>query len=270
MKLAIQEHMLPGATVLERVKAAHKLGFEGVEFAADGLTERVEEIVAALIGVGEVQASAVYAGKTRLLHPDYAERDRAVSYLRQAMADSLDLGARGVAFIPHFTTSPALPDLRPYKSAAELEGELLVKQLHGTLVDLSYALGAELYLMPVSHEVAHLVNRLADAAELRDRLDSPQHVKLAINLCDLHMEEDDPVAALMNHGEHVAYVQVADTKRRLPGHGDADFKAHLAALRAAHYDGWLTLSCTIPNVDDPAYPDDLRAAAAVIRKAATR
>lgn len=43
-KLAIQEALLPGETVDERLALARELGCCGVEFAAEGLDARIDEI----------------------------------------------------------------------------------------------------------------------------------------------------------------------------------------------------------------------------------
>ena len=125
MKIAIQESALPGETVLQKLQNAQKIGIRGVEFAAEGLHQRIDEILGAREATG-VQAAAVDAGATHLLHPDFNQRDKAIVTLRTAMTDALDIGADGVVFIPHYSTSAVLPDLRPYKSAVEMEGELLV------------------------------------------------------------------------------------------------------------------------------------------------
>ncbi|MFN8375713.1 MAG: hypothetical protein U0694_22935 [Anaerolineae bacterium] len=61
MKFAIQEDMLPGRTLRARLKNARELGFAGVEFWSDGLTERVPQVAEALAEHG-LSASAVNMG----------------------------------------------------------------------------------------------------------------------------------------------------------------------------------------------------------------
>jgi len=229
MPLAIQEHLLSGATLDEKLQNARAMGVTGIEFAADGLTARVPEVSAALERSG-LRAAAVDAGFTRLVHPDFAERDLAIARLRQAMADSLDLGAGGVVFIPHFQTEPILPDLRPYKSAVELEAEMLVKQLRATLSDLAYAMGAELYLLPVSRNTAHLINLLSQGARVRKGLDDHPHVMLAVDLDHLMMEEADAPQSIHDHADAIRYVR----------HSSASPAASLSALTDVGYNGWMT------------------------------
>lgn len=236
MQFAISETRLPGADLDDKLRAARDLGYDGVEFPCDGLTPRVPQITDALAAHG-LRAAAVDAGFTRLVHPDYAERDRAIARVRQAMADALDLGLRegsgGVVFVSHFQTDPVLPDLRPYKSAQELEAEMLIKQLRATLTDLAYAMGSELYLLPVSRTTAHLVNRLSQAARVRAGTDNHPHILFAADLDHLALEEDDPLLALREHAPALRYVRL---------NAAVDHAAALETLRGAGYDGWLTLT----------------------------
>ncbi|MDX1991772.1 MAG: sugar phosphate isomerase/epimerase [bacterium] len=232
MKIAVPEHLLLGFTLEEKLRHAKMIGADGVEFAADGLTARVPQVAEALAKVG-LQAAAVDAGFTRLVHPDYAERDRAIARLRQAMADSLDLGSGTVVFLSHFQTEPCLPDLSPYKSAVELEAEMLVKQLRATLTDLAYAMGAELVLLPVRQQKAHLVNRLGQAARIRAGTDDHPHLWVGADLDDVLHEEADPLEAAREYAPMLRYVRL---------NGVINHSGLLAALMERGYDGWLSLT----------------------------
>src|SRR5690349_5277565 len=148
MKFAIQEDMLPGRKLRDRLRHARALGFEGVEFWSETLTARVPEVVEALAENG-LTASAVNMGHIDgFLYPDAQARDRAVSAMRQAFADASDLGATGVTFVPHFGANKQ-PDLTPFKTPIEIEFELMVWLLRG-VSDLAYAIGVELYMQPVN------------------------------------------------------------------------------------------------------------------------
>lgn len=272
MPLAIQETMLPGRGVLERLQAARELGFAGVEFSTVGLTERVPEIADALEKTG-LRASAVYAG-THCGHcdPDPAAREAAIARLRQSMADALDIGAAGVIFVAH-RGALHLPDLTPFHTPVQLAAELtwwLLRQVS----DLAYALGVELYLLPVNPYESPFINTLADAAIFRRKINDHPHVKLAANSFHMALAEADLGAALREHAADVAYVQLADSNRRLPGQGMMNLAALADALRAINYDGWITLEHETPDSFDtrraaelalslPACVEGLRAAGLV-------
>ena len=266
MKIAIQESALPGETILQKLKTAQKMGIAGIEVSADGLHTRNQELLGAMEATG-VRIAVVNAGSTHLLHPEFSQREKALVTLRTAMTDALDIGADGVVFIPHYATSAVLPDLRPYKSAIEMEGELLVAQLRATLTDLAYALGSQLYMLAVNKQRAHLINTLYQAHVIRDKIDLHPHLTLAAELCDMQTEEDDPIGALIDYGAHLGYVHISDTNHRLPGEGDINFKTVCSALKMNAYDGWLTLNSNVPNIDDPTYLDDLAASVTMLNAA---
>lgn len=246
MPIAIQEHLLPGATILKQLQHAKTLGLDGVEFWADGptktpLIERLPEIAAALSAT-ELRAAAVNVHHTRLIHPDYEVRDAAIARIRQAMTCAVDLGAQGVIFKPFYERDAVLPDLSPYKSSLELEAELLVKQLRATLTDLAYALGTELLIEPVNHTETHLVRRIAHAAVICKQVGDHPHLKVAANPYHMHMEGDEIIGMLRQHTSLVNYVYLTDSECLLPGQGSLDFGAIVHILREVNYTGWTTLA----------------------------
>jgi sugar phosphate isomerase/epimerase len=241
MKFTILESLLRGRSVAERLAHAQSLGITGVEFSSIGLSERVPEIVAGLEHTG-LRASAVnLMGVDGYLSPVLAERERAISQMRQAMADAIDLGAAHVVFVPHYGET-RMPDLTPYRAAIELESEMMIWLLR-TVSDLAYAIGVELDMLPVNHYESYFLNRVGQAAFFRRKIKDHAHVKIAANLFHMAMEEGDSIATLREYGKHLGYVYLSDSNCRLPGQGSTDFRAVAAVLREVEYDGWLTLMC---------------------------
>lgn len=248
MKLAIQERLLPGHTTLARLENAKAAGFTGVEFSGVGLGKRIPEIVAALESTG-LEAAAVNIGGTQLIHPNFGQREEAIVGLRLAMANTLDLGAKGVIFAARTADTPRLPDLHPYKSDIELEAELLVSQLRTTLCDFAYALGAELYLQVSNRQDTHLILSMDRAAIVLEKNGNHPHLKIAANTCDLDLQEEDPAQVLRQHMEHLAYVHLSDSARAMPGMGQIPFGDYIKVLKAHNYQGWMTVAATQPNHD---------------------
>lgn len=248
MRFAIQEMLLPGRSLPEKLETAARLGFAGVEFAAEGLTARVPEIAGALAGAGLNAAAVSLTQRAGYLSPQLAEREAAIGAMRQAMADALDIGAAHVIFVPHLG-GPCMPDLTPYRSPIELEGEMLVWLLR-TVSDLAYAIGVELDILPVNPYESYFLNRLEQAVFFRRKIKDHPHVKIAAGLFHMALAEADLLAALRDHAAHIGYVHLADHNQRLPGQGLIDFAGVAAALNTAGYTGWLTYACATPD-DDP-------------------
>jgi sugar phosphate isomerase/epimerase len=245
MGLALQEDMLPGKTLLEKFSCARQFGFQGVEVWGIGLTERVPEIIGAVKQTG-LTISAVNHGRQRdLLHPDRAEREAALAELRRSIVNAVDLGASGVIVVPHFG-EPALPDLTPYKSAMQLEFELLHNHLR-TLSDYVYAMGTNLYIEPINRYETHFLNTLADAVRVRRKIKDHPHIRLVADLFHMALEEPDISQSLREYAGDVGYVHLADHNRRLPGRGLLNFGAIAGALRETDYQGWVSLEVGEPG-----------------------
>lgn len=241
MKLAIQEHVLPGSDAAQRLGHARKLGFDGIEFSAVDIGERIMDVAHALDANG-LAVSALNLGGTHLIHTDYEARDGALAAIRQAMADSLDLGSGHVIFRARAADTPHLPDLRPFHDIAPLEGEFLAKQLRTTLGDLAYAMGAELHLAAANRYECGLLNTLDRVAALLERNKNHPHIKLSAGTFHMALEENDLYTALATHAAQLGSIHLADHNGRLPGEGWIDFSRVISTLRNGGYDGWLTVS----------------------------
>lgn len=264
MPLAIQEHLLPGDTLSSRFQTARDLGFDAIQVHGnDSLAERIPELVHTASDTG-LRFSAVDLGHTHLLHPTFDVREAALVRVRRMMGHALDLEADGVIFRANYAPQAVLPDLHPYKSALELEGELLVSQLKNTLCDLAYAMGAHLILTHTDSQDTHLVQRLRHAHAIRRKLKGHPHLHTAADLYAMSREEADTASALGEHLDGLRVLMLRDSSGGLPGSGTLDFGAVAAALRHAGYTGWLTLAAA-PNAQPDASAiqhslDHLRAA----------
>ncbi|MCB9450848.1 MAG: sugar phosphate isomerase/epimerase [Anaerolineaceae bacterium] len=268
MRLAIQEDMLPGQTILEKFQQAKTLGLDGIEFWGHGLTARVPEIAAAMEQTGLAASSVNYGRQGQLLSPDRTEREAALAALRQSIVDAVDIEAAGVVVVPQWGAS-IVPDLTPYKSVRQLEYELLHNHLR-SLSDYVYAIGVHLYIAPVNHYESAFLNTLADAADVRRRVKDHPHIHIAANVFHMALEERDMLVALGEFGAGIGHIYLADSNRRLPGQGMVDFKALAAALNDANYSGWAVLSCGTPGMNQEhagAWWDDLPTSIALLKKA---
>lgn len=238
MPIAIQEDLLSGSSLLEKFRHAQALGVDGIEFWADGLTEKVPEIVDAMLETGVV-ASAVNQGAAQgdLLHPAPAERERALANLRQSVMNAVDIGAAGVIFVPHFGEH-GLPDLSPWMSAPQLEAEMLHQHLR-TLSDYADALGVDLYIKPVSRAETALLNRLEQVARVCKRISHPR-VKIAADMVHMAQEEDDIVAAIGENADHIGYIHLADRIRDTLITDMPEFAAVMRTISSTNYAGWLS------------------------------
>ncbi|MYD10025.1 MAG: sugar phosphate isomerase/epimerase [Chloroflexi bacterium] len=239
-KLAIQESLLPGAGAHERLAAAAELGFSGVEFAAAGLDERLDEIYDSLNAHGLAASGVNMGAASGWLAADRATRADAADSLRRALTCALDLEAEYVSFVPQIGESD-LPDLTPFASPLELQKELFIWLLRG-ISDLADAMETKLAMLPLNRGENRFVTCLDDAAFFRRQVDDHPNITLAANTRCLALEEDDMAAALAAHCKALSAVYLVDDNGRLPGRGSLQFASLAGALRSADFTGWLVLA----------------------------
>lgn len=247
-KVAVQEDMLPGPTLEDRFEQAADLGVQGIEFWSAALAEQAEEIEQ-LSGEGDVVASSVNHGRrSRFLDPDPEERARAMAELEEAIQLAGRIGAAGVVYVPHFF-GPLLPDLSPYETAIELERGLLTAQIQELLEHVKRA-GIELWVEPVNRYETHLLVRLEQAASIVEPFSDP-NLGIVADLFHMALDEPDIGAAIRANATHIGHVHLADSNRRLPGHGTTDFVSAFKALDSIDYEGWMAFECGEPGDNFP-------------------
>lgn len=256
MKLAIREQLLPGASLHERLNLARDLGFAGVEFAADGLDDRIDEIDEAL-RKRDLAASGLHMGGIDgWVSADIGRRQNASDRLREALSCALDLEADYVSFAPHYGASD-MPDLTPFASPLDLQREMLIWLLRG-FSDLADAMDTKLALLPLNRAETAFLTRLEQAALFCREVDHHPMITIAADTCDLALEEAELLECLQAHQAALSVIYLADSARRLPGSGALPFPQIGAALRQADYAGWLVVAGQ-PAADPPKRAAELSA-----------
>ena len=239
MKIAVRESMLPGATLEEKLAAARRLGYEGVEIHTPEALARPTAELVALFRESGVSAANV-AGIFTLLDPEPKVRAEGIATLGRRLELSAALGATGVLVVPIFGRA-LIPDLSPYATAVDLERALLVAEL-SEVAKLAEASGSQVFLEPLNRYETHFLNRLEQGVEICRAVGSPR-VRIMADFFHMHIEEADIPASLRAAGGSVVYVHVADSNRKQPGRGHLDLRPGLAALKEVGYNGYLGVEC---------------------------
>jgi sugar phosphate isomerase/epimerase len=246
VKLACQESLVSADTFADKVVMLADYGFDGIEVWGSTLRDRLEVIREAT--VGRIPVSTVCSGfRGCFLSPERDTRDIAVSDMKELLAMAGDLGAKGVIFVPLFGP-PQLPDLSPLADPIALEKDLFVRLIE-EMVPAAERAGTYLLLEPLNRYETHLINTLAQAQEIIDRVGSPT-VKIMADFFHMSIEERDIPAAIGAAGPHIGHVHLADSTRECPGYGHTNFLMGFAALREAGFNGYMAFECKVPG--DPA------------------
>lgn len=244
MKLACQEGMAPGASLEEKLDNLEKYGYEGIEFGGRGLWDRVDEVNRAC-AKSRVKASSICAGFSGcLLDTDPNERKKAMDDIKRLLSVAADINAVGLIMVPIFG-GPRVPNLQPYKSAVEIEKELLTV-LMDDLGQHAARAGSILLLEPLNRYETHLVRSLKDGVEVCERVGNP-NVKIMADFFHMSLEERNTAESIVNAGKWIAHVHLADSTRQLPGYGHTDWRAGFNALNEIGFQGYMALECGIPG-----------------------
>lgn len=261
MRFSVQESLVPGESLGEKLDNLERLGYDGIELSGAGLGERVEEVRAA-VGGSSLPASTICGGfRPRLLSPDRGERQRSEAEIAAMLEVGAEIGVEvGVIMVPMFG-GPEVPDLSPWKGVAQIEEELAVGAL-GRLGEVAGRVGQTLLLEPLNRYETHFLNDVDYALRLCE-LAGSAHVRVLADLFHENIEEASVPDALRRLGPRLGHVHLADSNRNMPGRGHTDFAAAFAAAEEIGYEGWGALECRVS--DDPMA--DLASGLAVLRAA---
>jgi len=109
-----------------------------------------------------------------------------------------------------------------------------------SVADDARAAGVTLAMEPLNRFECYLLNTLADAAALTDRVGHP-NVGVLFDTFHANIEEKDPVGAIRAHGRVIKHFHCSANDRGIPGQDHVDWLGTFQALHATGYDGWLVI-----------------------------
>jgi sugar phosphate isomerase/epimerase len=256
VKLACQEHILPGGDIIEKWAFADSAGFDGIELrGTDDWRGRLEDLESAR-DRGAVFSSVCLISDRFIGDLDADRRREAVEHMKSLLSGISELGGVGAITPAAFgLTSRALP---PF-GAPRTEGEdrrVLLDALE-ELGEHADRVGALVMLEPLNRYEDHMLNRLDQAVEL-SRAVGRDSVKVMGDLFHMNIEEDDPAESIRQTGDQLAHVHLADSNRAQPGAGHNDFASAFGALGDIGFGGYLAMECSIRGDAETALPRVVR------------
>lgn len=250
LTFTVQEHLLPGATALEKWDKAARLGYQGLELRGNaGMKERLPELRAAARAGAPMQSICVIT-RSFIGAFDAEERRQAIDIMGELLDVAAEIGAKGVVTPAAYGIhSNRLPPFQAPRSREE-DRAILIDAL-GTLGRHAAERGVCVWLEPLNRYEDHMVNTLAQGVDILRDLGLGS-VRLMADLFHMNIEESDSAAALRAAGDYVGHVHLADNQRLEPGTGQTDFAAAFAALREIGFAGVCALECGLSSEPDVA------------------
>ena len=245
VRLAVQEQLLPGDTMQAKWDVALSWGFDAIELRGAGghaLRARLPDLRAARRD-GVVMPTVCVDMDHFIGDFDPERRADAVANMVTQLTVIAELGGVGAITPASWGMfSRRLPPFTPPRSA-EADREVLLEGL-GRLGEVAVREGVLLLLEPLNRYEDHMVNTLAQAAELA-RATGSAGVQVCADTYHMNIEEAAPLAALRATADRLGHVQTSDRHRPDPGAGHLDWGAHLRCLEEVGYDGVLAFECRL-------------------------
>ncbi|MCS7044803.1 MAG: sugar phosphate isomerase/epimerase [Gemmataceae bacterium] len=263
MKLAFSTNAYLNYSFADAVGRLARIGYAGVEIMADvphawpayllaeqkaALRRALADNGLAISNVNAFMMHAVNDPRQKYWHPSWIEPDRhyrqiRIEHTKRALTLAKELGA------PCITTEPGGPVepgqswqaalrlfvemIKPVAEHAEKEGVLLL----------------------VEPEPGLLIETADQFLEFVQHVPSPA-VGLNFDIGHAYCVHDDPATTIPRVARYIRHFHLEDIAATrvhahlVPGEGAIDFAATLRAIRAIHYNGWITIEL-YPYIDNP-------------------
>jgi sugar phosphate isomerase/epimerase len=153
--------------------------------------------------------------------------------------------------VPIYGRTNKLPDCGTGRSPEEDERLWLDGLREAT--DHAERVGGTLVVEGINRYENSVSVTVADAVRWARAMESA-NVRAMGDVFHMNIEEPDMGAALVEAGEMLAYVHLADSQRLEPGQGHLDFAGVFAGLHRLGYDGWASMECNLSGDPERVLP----------------
>jgi D-psicose/D-tagatose/L-ribulose 3-epimerase len=220
--------------LFDRLKAA---GYDGVEIPLfEGEVAHFETVGRAVrnAGLGCTTVTVLPDQAHSAISPDPASRRGALDHFAWAIECSRAVGSEVLA-------GPFHQPLAQFSGAGPSEDEKRWgAEVHREAAEMAARSGLVLAIEPLNRFECYFLNTMADAKAHVQRVGHPNFGVL-YDTFHANIEEKDPVGCIAEAADVIRHVHVSENDRGTPGTGHVPWLATFRALRAAGYDGWLTI-----------------------------
>ena len=248
MKLALCNEVLRHLPFEQQCATAAAMRCDGLELAPFTLADDPRQLTPSLarslrdtaaghgLAISSLHWLLVKPEGLSLSTPDTALQARTVDFLHHLIEFAAGCGAQVLVH-----GSPAQRSPQPRQTVADAlsrcEAALAALAPHAEAAGVTYC------IEPLSRAETPVLNTLAEAAALIERVGS-RALRTMLDLSAAAQTEERDATALIRHhlprGD-IAHVQLNDRNRRGPGQGDTPIAPALAALFGLGYRGWLAI-----------------------------
>lgn len=214
------------------------MGFDVVEIAVEDPslidTERIKNALTEF-GLEALVCGAFGPGRD-LTADDENLQKNSLAYIESCLQICAELGAKffgGPMYSAVGKARMLSPDMR------KKEWDLAVRNL-SKICEMAAALGLEIALEPLNRFESDLVNTADDVLRMIEDIGHPA-AKMMLDSFHMSIEERDPEKAIIQAGEKLIHLQVAENYRGTPGTGQTNWAAYKRGLEKINYGGVVSI-----------------------------
>ena len=219
--------------ILEKLEAT---GYDGVEIPVfEGEVKHYAELGRHLadLGLASTAIGVLPSGKSAI-SADTAERRAALDHIRWLVDCPAALGS-------DLASGPFHQPLGDFSGGGQTAGEIAsCVEVHKAASQYAATGGIRLAVEPLNRFECYFLNTPTQAAELVKAVDEPNYGYL-YDTFHANIEENSITAVIPATIRQLNHVHISENNRGVPGAGHIDFASVFKALRAAGYDGWMTV-----------------------------
>jgi D-psicose/D-tagatose/L-ribulose 3-epimerase len=218
------------------LKALKAEGYDGVEIPMfEGTPDHYAWLGGELdkLGLGRTTVSVLGSGQNSI-SADAAERKAALVRAKWVIDCNAALGS-------HILGGPMHSELGRFSgNAATKQERARAISFHRAAGDYAAKKNVRFALEALNRFETYLLNTMEQLADYLDEVNHPA-VKAMYDTFHSNIEEKDPIAAIKTIKRHMIHVHISENDRGTPGRGHVPWAETYAGLRAAKYDGWMTI-----------------------------
>jgi len=218
------------------IRAVKKAGYDGVEIPMfEGTPDHYAWLGSELdkLGLGRTTVSVLGAGHNPL-SPDKAQRKAALDRAKWVIDCNAALGSPILA-------GPMHSELGYFSgNGATKQERNWALSFHRNAGDYAGKKNVKFALEALNRFECYFLNTMQQLSDYLDEVDHPA-VKAMYDTFHSNIEEKDPVAAIKTIKRHMIHVHISENDRGTPGKGHVPWAETYKGLKAARYDGWMTI-----------------------------
>ncbi|HHV93519.1 MAG TPA: sugar phosphate isomerase/epimerase [Firmicutes bacterium] len=229
------------ASLTDVVSRVSKIGFDGIELVGEPsvysgaeVKKLVEDHGLKVISICGMHPGPEPGDLRLLSHPDAAEREKAVDYVKACVDLAVETGARSVLVVPSLVGQPEVlvskeEDIK--RAIESLQKAAVYAEEHKIILTIE----------PINRYEVGLVNSIEDALAMAKAVDNP-YVRIMGDTFHMQIEEPDGIPnAIRRAGSYwFQHLHVADNTRQAPGLGNMPWREIIRALHDINYEGGIS------------------------------